>query len=404
MRVLKPEVAKERENNLLRWIVQEFVSTRRPVGSELVAEKARLGVSSATVRGIMKRLEDDGYLHQEHTSGGRVPTDKAYRFYVDYLSGAQALALKEKEKIQSEYDREMDEMDALLTQTSRMLAALSHSAGFAYSSSVRGQNIVRLDFIPLGPSAILAVLVTDSGSIRHFPLRLNYEIPARRLRLLASFINQEVTGLPFSEAKHKLWHYLSDEHSEVRDVADLARQFLEDVERQAGGGEDLHIEGLGQLVGQSSDFPGLRDMLNVMEERRRLAGLFDEKLRDMAARPASRLNVAIGAENELRELRGLSMITCSYRAGERTAGMLGIIGPRHMEYSRMISLVNFMGELVEKTIGHWEKMLAPGNRVIPLDFKSPGYEIPDTGGGDPPKKPARAQSSAKAQGKRGKRK
>ncbi len=371
MRVLKPEAAKEREEKLLRWIIQEFVQSKRPIGSELVATKARLGVSSATIRNAMKKLEDDGYLHQEHTSGGRVPTDKAYRFYVDYIMGMQALALKEKESIQREYDHEMDEMDGLLIQTSRMLSALSHSAGFAYASGVCDQNIIRLDFIPLGPGALLAVLVTDSGNIRHFPLRLNYEIPTRRLRLLSGFISSEVEGLPLREAKKKLWKYLNEGHSELRDVADIARQFLDEVEKQSACANALHIEGLGQLMESGHDFSGLRDMLHMMEERRRLAGLMNEKLQELTAdATASRLRVTIGAENSLHELRDLSMVTCSYRTGERIVGMLGIIGPKHMEYSRMISLVNFMGEVVEKTISHWEKMIMPENRIIPLEFNA----------------------------------
>ena len=371
MRVLKPEAAREREEKLLRWIIQEFVQSKRPIGSELVAAKARLGVSSATIRNAMKKLEDDGYLHQEHTSGGRVPTDKAYRFYVDYIMGMQALALKEKESIQREYDHEMDEMDGLLTQTSRMLSALSHSAGFAYASSVCDQNIIRLDFIPLGTGALLAVLVTDSGNIRHFPVRLNYEIPTRRLRLLSGFISSEVEGLPLREAKKKLWKYLNEGHSELRDVADIARQFLDEVEKHSACANALHIEGLGQLLESGHDFSGLRDMLHMMEERRRLAGLMNEKLQELAAdSTASRLRVTIGAENSLRELRDLSMVTCSYRTGERIVGMLGIIGPKHMEYSRMISLVNFMGEVVEKTISHWEKMITPENRIIPLEFNA----------------------------------
>ncbi|MFA5162822.1 MAG: heat-inducible transcriptional repressor HrcA [Elusimicrobiales bacterium] len=365
MRILKPETAKEREDKILRWIVQEFAQTKRPVSSDMIAKKAKMGVSSATVRNIMKKLEDEGLLHQEHTSGGRVPTDKAYRAYVDYLAGMQAVALKEKESIQREYDSRMDEMDTLLAQTSRMLASLSHSAGFAFSSPVAEQNVVRLDFIPLGPGAILAVMVTDSGNVRHLPVKLNYEIHPRRLRLLAAFLNQEVSGLPLREAKRRLWQHLNEDSSELRDVADLARRFLEDVEQRSAQESEFYLEGMGQL-----DFSGMTGAIGLMEERRRLAGLMEEKMRSLSS-GERHVDIAIGAENELKELRGFSMITCPYRAGERVMGMVGIIGPKYMEYPRMISLVNFIGEVVETTISHWEDMLAPESKIIPLEYDEP---------------------------------
>jgi hypothetical protein len=138
-----------------------------------------------------------------------------------------------------------------------------------------------------------------------------------------------------------------------------------------------------------------------VEERKRLSGFLNERLRDVESHPGSRLGVAIGAESGLRELRDLSMVSCSYRAGERAAGMIGIIGPKYMEYSRMISLVNFMGEVVEKTIDHWEKMLAPGSGVIPLDFKASGSETSGGEGEQAPARPKKPQRAAKGRKRSG---
>ena len=104
MRILRPEVAKERKEKILRWVVQQFVENRRPVGSQLIASSALKDVSSATIRNIMKELEEEGYLYQPHTSGGRIPTDKAYRYYVDYLTGVQRMAAQEREQIEQQYD------------------------------------------------------------------------------------------------------------------------------------------------------------------------------------------------------------------------------------------------------------------------------------------------------------
>lgn len=201
MRILKPEIAKARKEKILRWVVQQFVETRRPVGSQMIAEGALQDVSSATIRNIMKELEEEGYLYQPHTSGGRIPTDKAYRYYVDYLASVQKMAAQERQRIEEQYDERVSEVDNMLVQTSRLLAMLSGAAGFVYTAHVEDQRVQRLDFIPLAPGMILAVLVTQSGAVRHWPVRTGYVIEPARLRVLSRFINQEIAGMTLAEAR-----------------------------------------------------------------------------------------------------------------------------------------------------------------------------------------------------------
>ncbi|MCX5783516.1 MAG: heat-inducible transcriptional repressor HrcA [Elusimicrobia bacterium] len=354
--MLKPQDAKEREQKILRWIIEEFVVSRRPVSSELVAQKARLNLSSATIRNVMKKLEEDGFLAQSHISGGRIPTDAAYRFYVDYIADVQKFAVKEREKIEGMYHSEMEEVDQLMIQTSRMLAAMSKSAGFVYSANLCGQCVRRLDFIPLGPGYMLAVLVTESGSVHHWPISVAQHVSPERIRILGSFINEQIEGLPLEDAKRKLWEYLSSGHSEIADVAELAKQLLEDIERHETRSDDLYLEGISHLAEESDDrHDELCRMLSIVDEKRRFAEMLDEKLKH----DTQKVTVSIGSENEMRELRNLSIVTSTYKLGDRAVGMLGILGPRHMEYPRMISLVNFMSDLMETALGRWEKIMAP---------------------------------------------
>ena len=144
MRILKPEVAKARKEKILRWVIQQYVETRRPVGSQMIATEALPDVSSATIRNIMAELEEEGFLYQPHTSGGRIPTDKAYRYYVDYLANVQKMAAKERQRIEEAYDARVNEVDNMLVQTSRLLAMLSGAAGFVYTSNVQEQRVQRL--------------------------------------------------------------------------------------------------------------------------------------------------------------------------------------------------------------------------------------------------------------------
>ncbi len=359
MRILKPEVAKQRKEKILRWVVQQYVETRRPVGSQMIADSALPDVSSATIRNILKDLEDEGFLYQPHTSGGRIPTDKAYRYYVDYLTGVQKMAAQERQQIERQYDQRVNEVDNVMVQTSRLLAMLSGAAGFVYASNMKDQCVRRLDFIPLAPGVVLAVLVTESGMVRHWPVRLGYVLAPHRLRMLSHFINAEIAGLPLAQAQQVLWRYINSGHKEIADVADLAVQVLKDIERPQASADELYVEGFGHLLDNTSsdDYEDLKQMMKVVEERDRFSALLCEKMTDMQ-KSNQKLNVSIGSENELKELKNLSIVSSAYQVGDKTVGMLGIIGPKHMEYTRVMSLVNFIGSLLEASIRNWNALPA----------------------------------------------
>ncbi|MDR0645884.1 MAG: heat-inducible transcriptional repressor HrcA [Elusimicrobiota bacterium] len=359
MRILKPEIVKEREEKILRMVIQEFVETRKPVGSELVAQKGLPGVSSATIRNTMKKLEDEGYLYQPHASGGRIPTDKAYRFYVDYLSKIQKIAAKERERIEKEYRQNTDEINRVMVQTSRTLSMLSGSAGFVLANNVQDTVVQRLDFIPLGPYNVLAVLITEDGIIKHWPVRVNYLVSPTRLMLLGSYINEQISGLTLREAQRVLWENLRGAQTDVDGFSELALQILKDMSSQQTSDDRLYIEGMSHLLENISNDDGdIGRMLSVLEDREKLAGFLSEKMREMQSGIGGRnIAVSIGAENEIAELRDLSVVTSVYKVGDKTVGILGIVGPKHMEYNRMMSIVNFVGEMLGTTIQNWKNSL-----------------------------------------------
>jgi heat-inducible transcriptional repressor len=360
MRILKPEIAKEREEKILRMIIQEFVETRKPVGSELVAQKGLPGVSSATIRNTMKKLEDEGYLYQPHASGGRIPTDKAYRLYVDYLSKIQKIAAKEREKIEREYRQNTDEINRVMVQTCRMLSMMSGLAGFVFRNSVQDSIVQRLDFIPLGPYNVLAVLVTADGVINHWPVKVNYVVSPTRLLMFSSFINEQISGLLLRDAQRVLWENVQNGLEDVDGFAHLAHQILKDMANKQESSDQLYVEGMSQILQNVSreEYGDLSQMVRVIEERDRFAGFLGEKMRELQKDGNDKkISVSIGAENELSELKNVSVVTSAYKAGDKTVGLLGIVGPKHMEYTRMMSIVNFIGDLLGTTIQNWKDSL-----------------------------------------------
>lgn len=360
MRQLKPEVVQERKRHLLQWIVHYFIKTSKPVSSQLIAEEAGLELSSASIRSILQELENDGFLHQAHTSAGREPTDKGYRFFVDYLSGVQRLAASEKESIEEQYKSRIEELDTLLSETSRLLSRVSQGAGIVLSPHMGRQSIKRLELLPLGGRNVLGVLITDSGLIRHWPIQLAFAPSARQVNMLNRFLNENIRGVSVDKAQQMVMTKLGQMEREFAELTSLAGELLTEVGRVASP-ESIYVEGADNILTQADQFGDLKtvqSLMRVMGEKDRLAVMLEKELKEDPT--ANRVRVRIGAESGLPELANASVITHVYRHGDRVLGVLGVIGSKRMEYSRMIGLVDFVGRLVEARLNEWDNQAQIG--------------------------------------------
>ncbi|MBI4371322.1 MAG: heat-inducible transcription repressor HrcA [Elusimicrobia bacterium] len=358
MRQLKPEVVEQRKRHLLQWIVHYYVKTSKTVSSSLIAEEAGLDLSSATVRNILQELEEEGFLHQPHTSAGREPTDKGYRFFVDYLSDVQRLAAEERERIEEQYERRIEELDTLLSETSRLLSRVSRGAGIVLSPQVRRQAIKRLELIPLGGHNVLGVLVTEAGMVRHWPIHLAFAPSARQVNLLNRFLNENIRGSSVDQAQAAVLAKLAQMEREFQELTSLAGELLTEVGRVVVP-ESLYVEGADNILSQADQFGDLKtvqSLMRVIGQKERLAGLLEKELRESAdSKVPSRVRVRIGEEAGLPELRSASLVTHVYRHGGRVLGVLGVLGSKRMEYSRMIGLVDYVGRLVEERLREWDE-------------------------------------------------
>lgn len=358
MRHLDPKVAADRKSRVLQWVVHNYIRDNRPIASSVLAEESGLDLSSATIRSILSELEADGYLTQPHTSSGRVPTDLGYRTYVDFLQDVQRLASNEKARLEAQYENRLRELDNLLAQTSRLLSATSHKTGLVLSPKVERQTLKRLELIPVGPKQLLAIVVTSTGQVRHWPLRVAQPLPPNRLAALNRLINEHAVGRTIGEVRGQLAERLAQAERDLRELQDLARVLLGEVE-EAEAPEALFLEGTAALVqglDEPSELAGLQAALRMMEERRTLAKVLEEDLEAALEAPEGKspVRVRIGQENSLPELRNLSLVTSTYRMKDRAVGVLGIIGPKRMEYERMMSLVQYMGGLLSRSLAAWE--------------------------------------------------
>lgn len=360
MRQLKPGVAEERKKKLLQWVIHRYIKTSVPVASQSIAEESRMGLSSASIRNLLKELEDEGYLVQPHTSAGRVPSDKGYRFYVDYLIGVQRLAAEEKERIERQYSNRVDELDRLLSETSKLLSHVSHSAGLVLSPKMEKHSLRRLELIPIGGSQVLAVVVTQAGLIRHLPIKLPSPPTAEQINRLNRFLNDHIQAKSIREVQKAVQERVEQAERELRALGELANGLLSEI-ATVQPDEELFLDGTTQMLAHPEDLGDLKQiqsLISVLEGKQALADLLRKELEEEMPDPSAQtglVQVRIGAENLLPQLRNVSLVTATYRVDDRIVGVLGIMGSKRMDYKRMMSLVNHVSDMVSRTMESWKK-------------------------------------------------
>lgn len=355
-RTLKPGVAEQRKKNLLQWVIHYYIKTSRPVSSSEIADKAGLDLSPASVRNILQELEEEGYLHQPHTSAGRLPTDKGYRFYVDYLVDVQRLASDEKERIGREYRRRMEELDTLLLETSKLLSKVSHGAGLVLQPELKAHALKRLELIHLGGRNVLAILVTEGGLVRHWPIKLGFSPTAAQINTLNRFLNDNIRGCSVRQAQKEIMSRLKDMEREFQELQSLAGELLKEVGRLIEP-DALYVEGADSLLSHAEeigDIQTVQSLMRVLGDRERIAGLLESELEKAEGAGGLKPIVRIGKESGIPELSGMSLVTRVYQHNGRVMGVLGILGSKRMEYSRMMSLVDYMSDLVSERLRSWD--------------------------------------------------
>lgn len=348
MRTLSPIEQEDRKRRLLQAVIHQFIKTGKPVGSAFLAGGAAVDLSPATIRNVMGDLEREGYLTHPHTSAGRVPTDKAYRFYVDNLVELQKLAIKEEDRIRQEYESRIREIEELMLSTSKTLSVLSNYTGFVTSPGIDQSRLQHMELIPLDERRLLAVMVSDTGVVKHRQVAFDGPYPRELLEPLERTLNERLRGQPFLRVRETLLDHIEAIHKRQMDMLEFARR-VTDVAFALGDVGEIYLEGTGNIL-SLPEFSGqedLRQLVHLLDEKRALGDLLRE---DLAVGGAPTrfpvVKVKIGAENRSPDLKNVSLISSCYTIGHRQVGVLGIIGPKRMEYSRMMNLVNQMAQAV----------------------------------------------------------
>ncbi len=330
----------ERKKKILKAVVHNYITTAMPVGSRSIAKKYRLDLSPATIRNCMADLEELGYLTHPHISAGRIPTDKGYRFYVNSLMERKDLSSEEKTRIEKEYSHRMNKIDQIMEETSQVLSLISHYTGLVLAPNLEKSIFHHLELVPLENGRILSILITGSGLVKNRIIETEETLPKERLGEILNLVNARLSNLPLKRIKEFISDQLKIETSSAK-IWELMNQIF-----TWDGVEELYLGGRINILEhpEFKDLARTKSVFQALEEKRLLAEILNRTASNEGVK------VLIGKETRCRKIRDLSLITSVYRINGRPVGVLGIIGPRRMEYSKVISLVNFMAKIVSKVL------------------------------------------------------
>src|SRR5215204_5669352 len=342
---------------ILSAIIGEYLITGEPVGSKIIAEKFAnsYGLSSATIRNVMGELENAGLLEQPHTSAGRVPTDKGYRFYVDNLLGVLALSNEDLRFIGEEFgflESELQEApDRLMERTSQLLSALSNNVGIVVSPSLANDRLQHIEFVNLSENRILVVLVSAPNIVHNRIIRLKVSFSKEELERTANYLNAEFSGKNLSEIRAEILKLMHEEKTMfdrlLQTAVILCSQSIEDDDNKLG---EVYVDGTSNILTKRdfTDLERLRQLLTTIGEKSRLLEILNECVsRD--ADHSGDVQVMIGSENRTPSLQNCTLISAPYRIGSGSAvGTLSVLGPTRIEYARMISIVSYVASVLEK--------------------------------------------------------
>jgi heat-inducible transcriptional repressor len=333
----------EREVRVLEAVIQVYIQTAEPAGSQTVAQRFPLGVSSATIRNTMGDLEEKGFLYHPHTSAGRIPTDRAYRWYVDNLTRLAPPSHAERRMLDAELVPSRTAIEEILRRAAQVLGVLTQELGVAVAPALNQVVLAKLDLVSVSSERLLLVFHLKSGAVRTIFVQVQQTLPADLIQRVAQILNERLAGLTLEEIRTSMADRLRDAERTPHE-RELLNIFIEEGEEIFGlpAGPESVVLGSAQMLAGQPEFASsgkIRDLLELTERR-------DLLQQALSARQARGLTVTIGGENSDTRLAGFTLVTSAYRSGE-LAGVIGVIGPTRMPYEKIIGLVEHTSRMVE---------------------------------------------------------
>lgn len=343
-------MVEDRRLAVLRAIVEDYVSTEEPVGSRALVERHQLGVSPATVRNDMAMLEEEGYIHQPHTSAGRVPTDKGYRLFVDRLTRLKPMSSAERRAITSLLDGALD-LDDVVTRSVRLLSQLTHQVAIVQYPTLSRSTVRHVELVPVTPTRLMVILILSTGRVEQRLVELTHELSDDQVAGLRLSVNRAAAGQRIAEAAGRLAS-LQDEVEDPAVAAEATRDSTREVVAALAeamqdhrNDERVAVGGAANLARFGDSFDtAVRPLLEALEEHVVLLTLLGE------ATNAGAVTVRIGHEGPYSRLASTSVVATGYGPGDQALATLGVVGPTRMDYPGSMAAVRAVARYVSRIL------------------------------------------------------
>jgi heat-inducible transcriptional repressor len=335
----------ERMRLVLKNIIEDYILTAEPVGSRTVSKTSNLNLSPATIRNIMSDLEELGMIFHPHPSSGRVPTEKGLRFYVDFILDVPILSDQEQQEIRSKYFGHQIEGNDLFRETCRILSSSSHYLGVVWAPRMSSVVLQHIEFVKLKKYLVLAILVSTAGLVQNRMIELDEDLLQSELDHLSDYMNHLLTGLTLYQAREKLLEQMGAEKNVydrlLEQALKLGEKALSPIDEA-----DVFIEGRPNIINEPEfyNISRMTELFRAFEEKATMVRLLDKLVEPKG------VQIAIGSESQVQEMEDCSLITSTYGCAGRVWGALGVIGPRRMNYSRVIPLVDYTAKLLTEVL------------------------------------------------------
>ncbi|OPX87058.1 heat-inducible transcriptional repressor HrcA [Pelotomaculum sp. PtaB.Bin117] len=335
----------DRKQKVLLAIVHDYIATAEPVGSRTIAKKYRLGVSPATIRNEMADLEEQGFIEQPHTSAGRIPSERGYRYYVDFLMRKKELSREEENLIQREYQAKVRDVGQVIQKTGQLLSQLTNYTAMVLPPRVGISSFKHIQIVYMHQSQAMVIAVMDNGAVQHRLIEIPESITALDMETISKVLNAKLQGHAMKSIKMTLIKEIYSELSRHKHFLDLVMELVQEsltLEFE----DKIYLGGIFNMLNQPEfhNVEKIKTMLSIMEQEKLLCDLLEVGAGDDG------VTVRIGGEINQWDMKECSMITAPYSIQGRKMGFIGVLGPTRMEYAKVISVVDYMTKYLSKTL------------------------------------------------------
>lgn len=325
-----------RQLQILQVIVDDFILSAQPVGSRQISKKEEITFSPATIRNEMADLEELGFIEKTHTSSGRVPSEKGYRFYVDHLLKPQIITSDEIHQIHSVFSGHIMEMEQVIRRSAKILSELTSYTSILLGPDVQRHRVKRFSIVPLSSDTAVAIIVTNNGHVENRLFELPEGLTASDIEKMVNILNERLVGIPLDELQGKLEvEALAILQQHVGSVDSLVRSLTNAVGSGPGDGK-VFYGGKLNILNQPEfhDLNKVRMLMDLMDKTSQVQSLFQPN--------EAGIHIRIGSENNHLAMENCSVITATYSIGQEQHGSIAIIGPTRMDYQRVVTLLDVM--------------------------------------------------------------